>query len=133
MASWIEIDRIRKDPVAFKALAKRLLADPTYERSDFANRFLEDISKYNAAELTARQGEVLLAMRDEAAIYQSIRGISVARLIEVSYLNRLDLADESDQERIEKLKVQGRSFVRGYEMGWFKRICKELGELEPYM
>jgi hypothetical protein len=46
MATWIEIDRVRKDPVAFKSLAKRLLADPQYERSEFADGFLEDISNY---------------------------------------------------------------------------------------
>ena len=42
MASWIEIDRVRKDPAAFKPLAKRLLKDPSFERSEFADDFLED-------------------------------------------------------------------------------------------
>jgi hypothetical protein len=35
--------------------------------------------------------------------------------------------------RIENLKAQGRRFVRGNEIGWFKRICKDLGEMERYM
>jgi hypothetical protein len=132
MASWIEIDRVRKDPVAFKSLAKRLLADRQYERSEFADGFLEDISNYKRNELTNRQSEVLLAMRDEAEIHFTIKGLSVATLIDQCHLSRVDL-EESDQGRIEKLKAQGRRFVRGNEMGWFKRICKDLGEMERYM
>jgi hypothetical protein len=132
MASWIEIDRVRKDPVAFKSLAKRLLADPQYERSEFADGFLEDISNYKRYELTSRQSEVLLAMRDEAEIHFAIKGLSVATLIDRCHLNRVDL-EESDQGRIENLKAQGRRFVRGNEMGWFKRICKDLAEMERYM
>jgi hypothetical protein len=132
MASWIEIDRLRKDSAACRALAKRLLADPTFDRSDFADGFLEDISNYKGAELTTRQSEVLLALRDEAEIHHTIRGLSVAELIDVFHQNRFDL-DEGDQDRIDKLKSQGRRFVRGYEMGWFKRICKQLGEMESHM
>jgi hypothetical protein len=128
MASWIEIDRLRKDSAAFKALAKRLLADPTFDRSDFADGFLEDISNYKGAELTTRQSEVLLALRDEAEIHHTIRGLSV----DVCHQNRFDL-DDGDQDRIDKLKSQGRRFVRGHEMGWFKRIRKQLGEMESYM
>jgi hypothetical protein len=132
MASWIEIDRIRKDPAAFKAMAKRLLADPHFERSEFADGFLEDIANYKRDELTTRQGEVLLSLRDEAEIHFAVKGLSVATLIDRCHQNRTDL-DEGDQERVEKLKVQGRRFVRGGEMGWFKRICKALGEVERYM
>jgi hypothetical protein len=132
MASWIEIDRVRKDPVAFKALAKRLLADLHFERSEFADGFLEDISNYNRGELTTRQAEVLLAMRDEAEIHFTIKGLSVATLIDRCHQNRFDL-EETDQQRIERLKAQGRRFVRGNEMGWFKHICKDLGEMERYM
>jgi hypothetical protein len=132
MASWIEIDRVRKDPVAFKSLAKRLLADEQFERSEFADGFLEDLANYKRDELTTRQGEVLLAMRDEAEIHFNIQGLSVATLIDKCHQNHTDL-EESDQQRVEKLKAQGRRFVRGTEMGWFKRICKELGEMERYM
>ena len=66
MASWIEIDRVRKDPAAFKPLAKRLLNDPSFERSEFADDFLESIINWKRGELTTRQGEILLELRDEA-------------------------------------------------------------------
>ena len=67
MVSWIEIDRIRKDPKVFKPLAGHLLADAEYarERSEFATDFLENISRSEKEELTTRQGEILLELRND--------------------------------------------------------------------
>jgi hypothetical protein len=62
----------------------------------------------------------------------SVPSLGVVTLIDKCHVNRFDLED-SDQERIEKLKAHGRRFVRGNEMVWFKRICKQLGEMERYM
>jgi hypothetical protein len=33
----------------------------------------------------------------------------------------------------EALKESGRRYLTGGQMGWFKRICKQLGEMETYM
>jgi hypothetical protein len=136
MASWIEIDRVRKDPKVFKPLAKHLLVDADYikARSEFAADFLESISRYQSDELTTRQGEILLELRDEAKVYFKIGDdLSVAILTEKCFLARLDLNSDSDIAHIEALKASGRTFITGKEMGWFKRICRELGEIEPYM
>jgi len=135
MASWIEIDRVRKDPKVFKPLASHLLADADYAktRSDFATDFLETISRYKSDELTTRQGEILLELRDEAKVYFKIGdGLSVEILMGKCFLARLDLSSDDDVERIETLKASSRTFVTGKEIGWFKRICGELGEIEPY-
>jgi hypothetical protein len=134
MASWIEIERVRKDPNAFKLLAKHLLADVDYAqvRSDSATDFLENVSRYRSDEITTRQGEFLLELRDEAKTYFKIGdGLSVAILIGKCFLARFDLASDDDVERIEVLKTSGRTNVTGKEIGWFKRICRELGEIEP--
>lgn len=136
MASWKEIDRIRKDPKAFKPLAGHLLADAAYARtrSDFATDFLENISSYEREEITTRQSEKLLELRDEAKIYFKIDdGLSVEILIGKCFLARLDLGSDDDIERIEALRASGRTFVTGKEIGWFKQICRELEEIEPYM
>jgi hypothetical protein len=136
MASWIEIDRVRKDPKVFKPLAEHLLADADYAkaRSEFATDFLENISRYDSDELTTRQGEILLELRDEAKSYFRIGdGLSVEILIGKCFLARLDLSSDDDVERIEALKASGRTFVTGREIGWFKRICRELGLIEPYV
>ena len=136
MASWIEIERVRKDPRAFKPLTGHLLADADYasERSEFATEFLENISRPETEELTARQGEILLELRDEGRRYFGIGdGLSVEILIGRCFLARLDLGNDDDVARIEALKASGRTFVTGKQVGWFKRICRELGELEPTM
>ncbi|WP_291864727.1 hypothetical protein [Bradyrhizobium sp.] len=136
MASWIEIDRIRKDPKVFKPLAGHLLADAEYarERSEFATEFLKSISRSETDELTTRQGEILLELRSEGQRHFGIGdGLSVEILIGKCFLARLDLGNDDDVERIEALKASGRTFVTGKQIGWFKRICKELGELEPYL
>ena len=132
MASWAEIDRIRKDPGAFKKLAAQLLNDPTYERSDFADGFLENVLHWERDELSTRQGEVLVGLRDEAETHTTYKGLSIRTLIDKCHINRFDL-DEGDRQRIEKLKELDRGFVTGSQMGWFKRICKQLGEMEQYM
>jgi hypothetical protein len=132
VASWIEIDRVRKDPRAFKSMAKRLLDDPNFERTDFSDDFLENVLHWKRDELSTRQGEVLLEIRDEAEIHFRYKSLSIAILIDKCYAARDEL-DLGDAERIERLKQSGRSYVRGRQMGWFKRICKQLGEMEPYM
>ena len=132
MASWIEIDRVRKDPNTFRPMAARLLADPVFERSEFADGFLENIANWRRDELSTRQGEILLELRDQAEIHHRYKGLSIPTLIEKCYLDRSDL-DEGDRRRIETLKESRRGYVTGGQMGWLKRICKQLGEMEAYM
>jgi hypothetical protein len=132
MASWIEIDRVRKDPAAFKPLAKRLLKDPSFERSGFADDFLESIINWKRDELTTRQGEILLELRDEAEIHYEFKGLSIPILIDKCFANRFDL-DDGDRQRIQRLRQSGKRYVTGGQMGWFKRICKQLNEMESYM
>jgi len=113
-------------------MAARLLADPIFERSEFADGFLENIANWRRDELSTRQGEILLELRDQAEIHNRYKGLSIPTLIEKCYLDRFDL-DEGDRRRIETLKESRRGYVTGGQMGWFKRICKQLGEMEAYM
>lgn len=132
MASWIEIDRIRKDPKAFKLLAGRLLADIDYAetRSEFATDFLESISTYRSDELTTRQGETLLELRDEARVYFKIGdNLSVEILLEKFYHARFDLNRDKDIKFIETLRESGRKFITGKEIGRFLSIQEEFEEL----
>jgi hypothetical protein len=132
MASWAELERVRKDSDIFRNLAKRLIDDPYCEDSEFADGFLENIANWKRNEITLRQAEVLLELRDNAEIHTHYKGLSVRLLMEKSYANRCELV-EGDRKRLEALYEKGRSFVTGAQMGWFKRICKQLGEMEEYM
>jgi hypothetical protein len=60
-------------------------------------------------------------------------GLSIEILIGKCFLARLDLGNDDDVARIEALKASGRTFVTGKQIGWFKRICRELGEIEAYV
>lgn len=133
MASWSEIERVRKDPTEFRQLALRLNADDSFDRSEDADEFLEKISTYRYDELTKRQAEFLLDLRNDAEKHFSLRGLSIAILIEKCFHGRAELNDDADIDRIEKLKVSGAQFVTGRQMGWFRRICKELNEIEEYI
>jgi hypothetical protein len=132
MASWTELERVRKDPVAFRALATRLLDDPNCEASEFADGFLENIAHWKRDEITLRQAEVLLDLRDNAEIHTSYKGLSIRLLTDKCYANRYEL-DKGDRTRLEALYEKRRGFVTGAQMGWFKRACKQLGEMEKYM
>jgi hypothetical protein len=132
MASWTELERVRKDPATFRGLAKRLIDDPHCEDSDFADGFLENIANWKRDEITLRQAEVLVELRDGAEIHTQYKGLSIPLLIEKCFANRDEL-DARDRKRLETLVEKGRKFVTGSEFGWFKRICKQLREMEEYM
>ena len=129
MASWIEIERVRKDPKVFKPLAGHLLADVDYarERSEFATEFLESISRSEQEELSTRQGEILLELRNEGQRHFRIGdGLSVEILIEKLYHARADLENEGDVAFIVALWTSGRKFITGKQLPRFLAIKHEL-------
>jgi hypothetical protein len=133
MASWNEIERVRRSPKTFKPLAAQLLKLPDGDWWEYADRFLRDVSEYRYPELNTRQAEYLLKLRDDKAKHFKIGdGFSVAILVEKCFQARLDLDDERDTEFIESLRAAGRTYVTGRQLGWFARICKQLGEIESY-
>ena len=133
MASWIEIDRIRKDPAGFKSLARALLINSTFEKTEWEQDFLKDkVEGKKRQEFTTRQGEAILDLRDKATLHTKYKGLSISILIEKCWLNRFDL-DERDQEFIESLKASGRGYVTGRQIGRFIGICEQLGEVERHM
>ena len=65
MASWREIDRIRKAPAEFRAVAKWLL-NLGAELTEWESIFVESIcSDTEIREFTTRQSEKLLQIRDD--------------------------------------------------------------------
>ena len=132
MVSWIEIERVRKDPKVFKPLAGHLLADADYarERSEFATVFLENISQSEREELTTRQGEILLELRDEGRRYFKVGdNLSVEILIKKFYYARLDLESDDDIAFIAALWTSGRKLITGKQLRRFLSIKDELEKL----
>jgi len=75
MASWKEIDRIRKEPKAFRALAKGLRAQFSDDLTDWEKDFLEGIAgRVEKEEFTTRQSEKLLQIRDDYTSVSELPG-----------------------------------------------------------
>ena len=86
MASWREIDRIRKAPAEFRALAKRLL-NLGAELTDWESIFLESIrNDTETKEFTTRQSEKLLQIRDGYETLTKFQGFSVEILLDKCWL-----------------------------------------------
>jgi hypothetical protein len=73
IASWREIDRIRKVSTAMRALAAYLLKLPNVELTEWEIKFLESISgDRTSEEFTARQAEKLMRIRDDSEYMSEI-------------------------------------------------------------
>jgi hypothetical protein len=130
MASWIEIDRIRKDPVAIRSLAKRLLKLPEHEWSEWEIEFLHDRARQKD-EINTRQAEKLLELRDDAEYHSKAEGFSVGSLIENCWLARDDLQHESDRIFVESLK--GRTAMKRRQLRKLFACSRELNVIEDYI
>ena len=130
MGSWTEIERIRKDLVAIRSLAKRLLKLPDHEWTHWELDFLEDRS-CQKNEINTRQAEKLLELRDDAEYHSKVQGFSVASLIEDCWLARHDLSNESDRSFIENHK--GKTGLKRRQLHKLFACCRELHLIEHYI
>jgi hypothetical protein len=134
MASWREIDRIRKDPTAMRALAAYLLRLPNAELTEWETKFLESISSDRTSEeFTTRQGEKLMQIRDDAEEVSEIgyQRLSVKILIEDCKIAYLDLValDEDKAEWIKAIPV-GTSKIKRKYIGRLMRCARMLSNID---
>ena len=100
MASWREIDRIRKAPDEFRTVAKRLL-NLGAELTEWESIFLESICNDTATkEFTTRQSEKLLQIRDDYETITIFHGFSVKTLLDKCWLG----LSESQEEKLQKMR-----------------------------
>jgi hypothetical protein len=130
MASWIEIERVGKDPIAIRSLAKRLLKLPDHDWTEWEADFLQDRSRQKD-EINTRQAEKLLELRDEAELFSKAEGFSVASLVENCWIARDDLQYESDRTFIESLK--GRTALKRRQLRKLFACSRELHIIEDYI
>ena len=134
MQDYKEIDRIRKDLVAVRSLAKRLLNLPHADWNDWEIDFLQHMGRHKGPDpITTRQGEKLLELRDDAEDHSSVRGLSVQILIKNCWLARDDLGSEDDRKFIEQLKETSYSGIKRRQLRKLLACARELGEIEQYV
>jgi hypothetical protein len=80
-------------------------------------------------ELSYRQAEWLLDIRDEMRTVIEHRGCGVRYLLRSCYENRLDL-DEDDEAWVIELHKSGRTSVRKYEARQLYGLARELGHVD---
>jgi hypothetical protein len=130
MASWQEIDRIRKAAKGFRSLAKGLhahISDLTEWEKDFLSSIKDQREK---DEFTTRQSEKLLQIRDDYVSVTEIRGgFSVGLILRECHEARLDLS-EDDEAWIVQLFQQSQTTIRRKHAGRLRRCARELGLIE---
>lgn len=108
MASWREINEVGKDPARVRRLAEQLLLIHRDELTEWERDFLDNVMGRGAEDedLSTRQAEKLLEIRDEMKSYANIDGFNARKLIDQCWLARFDLSEE-DEEFICKLRDAG--------------------------
>ncbi|MBS0241376.1 MAG: hypothetical protein JSS20_04310 [Proteobacteria bacterium] len=107
-----ELDRLTKDAVAVRNLARLLKAYPPETWTEWEIDFLASMAERDTAEnASMRQCEVLLDMRDNARSYSSIKQFSVRELIERTWLAHVDL-EEDDEEFVRSLRSSGATTIK---------------------
>jgi hypothetical protein len=134
MASWREIDRIRKDPVAVRRVAKTLIAmrrDDT-DFTEWEMIFLQQrAAQPDGEELTTRQAEKLLQIRDDYELLTEYRRFSVKILLQGCYDARLDL-NEDDEEWVVKIRERNSLAIRRKHIGRLMRLARQLYLVEEH-
>jgi hypothetical protein len=131
LASWREIDSLRKDPTAFRALAKRLLKLPNEDFTDWEKLFLDDMafSRKAVTEFTTRQSEKLLQIRDDAELVTTYRGFSVKALLKGCHEGRPDL-DAADEAWIADTYARNAQSIKRRHIGRLMRCARALNLID---
>ena len=132
MQSYREIERVRKDALTVRTLAKRLLAAPDSDWTDWEIDFLEDMSRHAGPDLTTRQGEKLIELRDDAESHASWRGLSVRILAQKCSL-ACDELEPPDATFVQTLQASCATAVKRRQLFRLLRCARQLKLIEAYM
>jgi hypothetical protein len=130
MADYREIIEIQKDPARARSMAQFLSTLDDMEWTDWELDFLASIGS-RRDDLTTRQGEKLVELRDEAVWYTAVDGFSLKTLTDRCHLYRHELADR-DAAFIERLRASGATRLRRKDARRLLRCARTLGEIEPH-
>src|SRR5262249_55465830 len=130
MASWREIDGVRKDPQRAADIAKRLLSLPASEFSEWELEFLRSIWRLrNVEEFTTRQVGELLQIRDDTEELTQVLGFSVPLLLKGCVEARFDLSEADEEWVLARSKVSKHS-IRRKHAGRLMRCARDLNLIE---
>lgn len=135
MASFREMEAIRRDRARFVPIAKHCLHFPVNEWEEhFLNSLIDGSDEMGGQplQLSIRQVEVLFDIRDRYEMHATLHGgFSVPIVIGRVYEARYDL-EEDDEEWITALRISGANKLRRADIGRLRRCAVQIGEIDPY-
>jgi len=130
VTDYRELNALQKDPQRARDLAMFLFKLKDIEWTDWELDFLDNMSAWTE-DLTTRQGEKLVELRDASMWYETVDGFSLRILAEKCYCARLDLS-EHDAEFFVRVKASGARKFRRREAARILRCARQVGEIESY-
>jgi hypothetical protein len=130
VTDYREINALQKDSQRARNLATFLCKLKDIDWTDWELDFLENMSG-RTEDLTTRQGEKLVELRDASMWYQTIEGFSLRLLVEKCCCGQLGLSDQ-DAEFFEHVKSSGARKFRRRDAARILRCARQLCEIEPY-
>ena len=130
MADYRDIVSLQKNPARARAVAQGLSMVDDMAWTDWELDFLASVGARHE-DLTTRQGEKLIELRDEATWYTAVEGFSLATLIARCHLLRNELG-VPDAAFVERLQASGATRLRRKDARRLLRCARGLGEIEPH-
>ena len=132
MTDYHEINALQRAPKRAQDLAQFLKALKTIEWTDWEVDFLESMSGRTAADdLTTRQAEKLVELREESIWYKTVEGFSVRSLARACSEMRHLLPDH-DAEWVKRHFDVGTERLLRRDARRLMRCARTTGEIEPY-
>jgi hypothetical protein len=130
MTDYREINALAKDPDRARSLAEILSGMNDIGWTDWEVDFLEHMGR-RTEELSTRQGEKLVELRDASIWYEKVDGFSVRLLINDCFQHQ-HLLSVSGQAFIRSLKEQGVTRLRRRQAAWLMRCARRVRAIEGY-
>ena len=126
MSSYLEMQKLARNPAAVVTLASFLLKLPDVGWTEWEADFLENMAARDTAQtITTRQREKLIELRDDAKNYTKFDGLSVANLVRDCWIARLDLS-EDDEAFVDALKSSSTTSLKKRPLMRLLRCAREL-------
>jgi hypothetical protein len=132
MTDYREINALQRDPERARRLARFLRALADIAWTDWEIDFLQDMAdRMSEEDLSTRQAEKLVELRDASVWYEKVDGFSV-RLLVKNCCEMRHLLCEHDEDFVVRLKNEGAMKLRRREAARLMRRARTTGEIEPY-
>jgi hypothetical protein len=129
MPDYREISALAKDPAKARGLARLLATLDDVAWTDWEIDLLDSLQNIDR-ELTTRQSEKLVELRDASLRVATIDGFNLRALVHACWLARQELEDD-DQAFVERMRASDASMLRWRDGARVMRIARQLAIVEP--